>query len=52
MTFAEILLAICLLVGLYYLLRPLRNFIELAVLKLLGKNPKWVDAVIVKKEKD
>jgi len=52
MTFAEGLLLICLFFGLYTLLRPLQQFIERWMLKFLGRNPKWVDAIIIKHEGD
>ena len=50
MTFAELLLLACLFAGVYYALRPLQAVVERAILKLLGHNPKWVDAVIIKRD--
>ena len=50
MTFAEYLLLICLFAGIYKLLRPLQRVVESLVLKILGRNPKWVDAIIIRHE--
>jgi hypothetical protein len=52
MTFAEILITVALSLGLYYLLRPFQRVVELAVLKALGRSPKWVDADVVSKKED
>jgi hypothetical protein len=52
MTFAECLLVVCLFAGIYYMLRPLQRVAEAIILKFLGHNPKWVDAVIIKHDKD
>jgi hypothetical protein len=50
MTLAECLLLICLFAGIYELLRPLQRIVERWVLNILGRNPKWVDAIIVKED--
>jgi hypothetical protein len=46
-TFAELLLMLCLGIGLYRFLRPLRRYIELSILKAMGRTPKWIDADVV-----
>jgi hypothetical protein len=52
MTFAEALLLICLFAGIYALLRPLQRIVERGVLRFLGRNPKWIDAIIIKNRED
>lgn len=48
MTFAELLLGVMAIVGVYYLLRPLQRSIEGFVLRLLGvRGPRILDATVV-----
>lgn len=48
MTFAEMLLGVVAIVGVYYLLRPLQKMIEGMVLRLLGvRGPRILDATVV-----
>ncbi len=47
MTIAEWMLVIFLVAAIYSLLRPLQQAIERFLLKLLGREPKWIDADVV-----
>ena len=51
MTITELLLLICIIFGLYHLLRPFQRLLEGMILKFLGaKNPRIIDATIIKEE--